>query len=490
MGRATGVDEDGVSGEGPVCEWLRQPRSQWPMRAPIVPPQGGFRLAVRPPGSKSLTNRALLLAGLASGRSVLRGALTDADDAWRMMKALTALGAKTRVIGDEAVEVEGVGGRWRVPAEGVRLDVGNAGTAARFLAASALVSSGPMVIDGNARMRQRPIGELGEILEHLGARVEYLGEPGCPPMRIVPAGGLHSGPRVVEIGSTRSSQFVSGLLLVGAWLSGGLTVKLRGEVTSASYVGMTVGLLERLGACVRTSADLRVIRVGPGEGRRGEGGLSGFEYEVEPDASGATYFWTAAAMSRGSSCRVMGLDERSLQGDARFPRLLERMGARVERGEGWIEVTGVEVRPVEADMSDMPDATMTLAAAATLADGPSVLRGVRTLRVKETDRVEALRAELGKVGVRVECPFEGDGGAMRIVPPRGGIDRSAEASAVEFETYDDHRMAMSLALIGLVRPGVWVRDPACVRKTYPGFWRDLSGVYGAGGTVERGGGVG
>ncbi len=368
-----------------------------------------------------------------------------------------------------------------MPPEGVRLDLGNAGTATRFLAAAALLSPNPVVIDGNERMRQRPIGELVESLERLGAVAEYLGRPGCPPVRIVPPTDPGRGPALLELGSTRSSQFISGLLLAAPWLPRGLTLKLRGEVTSASYVAMTVGLLERLGACVRTSADLRVIRVGPASGRPHGGGLDAFEYEVEPDASGATYFWAAAAMSPGSSCRVLGLDERSLQGDARFPRVLEAMGARVECGEGWTEVTGAGVRPIEVDMSDMPDAIMTLAAVASLADGASLLRGVRTLRVKETDRIEALRAELGKVDVGVECPFEGDPGAMRIVPPAGGMDRSRGVPVVEFETYDDHRMAMSLALIGLVRPNVVVRDPACVWKTYPGFWSDLRGVYGRSG---------
>lgn len=465
-------------------DWASQAWARWPARAdvPVAPPR--FRLTVRPPGSKSLTNRALLLAGLAEGRSVLRGALVDADDARRMIDALVALGAGVRAGLDGVVEVEGVGGRWRVPSGGVRLDLGNAGTATRFLAAAALLSSGPVVIDGNERMRHRPIGDLADGLVRMGASVEYLGRSGCPPVRIVP-GDLSRVSGEVEVAGARSSQFVSALLLAGPWLPRGLTLKVRGPLASGSYVSMTAGLLERLGASVRTSADLRVIRVGPGAGRRAGQGLAAFEYDVEPDASGATYFWAAAAMSRGSSCRVTGLDERSLQGDARFPRLLERMGARVERGEGWIEVVGGDLRPVEADLGEMPDAAMTLAAAATLADGPSVLRGLQTLRVKESDRIEALRSELAKVGVRVECPFEGDEGAMRIVPPAGGIERAEGAPAAEFETYDDHRMAMSLALIGLVRPGVTVRDPACVRKTYPGFWRDLSGVYGAG-TVEGG----
>lgn len=461
-----------------MCEWLIQPRAQWPVRAPIAPARPGFRLEVRPPGSKSLTNRALLLAGLSSGRSVIRGGLTDADDARRMLDALGPLGAAVQERGDGSIGVEGVGGRWRVPAEGVALDLGNAGTATRFLAASALLSPAPVVIDGNERMRERPIDELVGALERLGARGEYLGQAGRPPVRISLAADPLRCANDVEFQTTKSGQFISALLLVAPWLPRGLTVKLRGAVTSASYIEMTARLLERLGASVRTSADLRVIRVGPAAGRAAGGGIGPFELDVEPDASGATYFWTAAAMSAGSSCRVVGLDEGSLQGDARFPRLLAEMGAAVDWGAGWTEVRGAGLKPIVADMSDMPDATMTIAMAAALAGGPSVLRGVRTLRAKETDRIEALRVELGKLGVSVECPLDGDEGAMRIVPPAGGIDRSAGAAPVAFDTYDDHRMAMSLSLLGLVRPNVFINDPGCVTKTYPGFWADLAGVYG------------
>lgn len=460
-----------------MCEWLRQPRAQWPDPAPVAPAPPGFGIEVTPPGSKSLTNRALLLAALARGRSTLRGALTEADDARRMMAALRRLGAGVEASMGQ-VRVEGVGGRWRVGAEGVALDLGNAGTATRFLAAAALLSPGPVVIDGNARMRQRPIDELVESLERLGASVEYLGSAGNPPVRIVAPTDPARSPADAHFEATRSSQFISALLLVAPWLPRGLTVRLLGGVTSASYIDMTVRLLDRLGASVRTSADMRVIRVGPARGRAPGDGLAPFEHDIEPDASGATYFWAAAAMSPGSTCRVRGLDARSIQGDARFPRLLGEAGAQVREGDGWIEVRGAGLAPIVADMADMPDATMTMAAVAALAEGSSVLRGVRTLRVKETDRIEALRTELGRIGVGVECPLDGDEGAMRITPPAGGIDRSGAAPAVVFDTYDDHRMAMSLALIGLVRPNVFIRDPGCVAKTYPGFWADLAGVYG------------
>ncbi len=445
--------------------------------------QGNFAIEVRPPGSKSLTNRALLLAALAHGTSELRDALVDADDARRMLAALQSLGAKIVEQGGGRITVQGVGGRWQIGPEGVELNLNNAGTATRFLAAASLLAPGPVTIDGNARMRERPIGELGDILEQLGAQVEYGGKRGYPPMRVTPSDTGNA--RTLEIPTTRSSQFVSALLLAGPWLRGGLTVKLTGAVTSRSYVEMTVGLLSRLGANVRTSEDMRVIRVGPTSATEGGAGLRGFVYDVEPDASGATYFWAAAALVPLASCKVMGLDEHSLQGDADFPDVLARMGVAVHRhtgakaAESYVETRGPkQLSAIMADLSDMPDATMTLAVVAAFARGMSIFRGIGTLRVKETDRVQALKNELAKVGVKVESPVAGDMEVMSITPPPGGIDSSAGVPRVEFDTYDDHRMAMSMALIGLVRPNVFIRDPKCVNKTYANYFADFAKMLG------------
>ncbi len=457
--------------------------------APLRVARGGapFDVTVRPPGSKSLTNRVVLLAALARGTSVIRGALIDADDSERMAAAATALGATVERDGG-AVRVTGVGGKWRVPTGGVRLDLGNAGTATRFLAASVMLADGSVTIDGNERMRRRPIGELIDVLRAFGVRAEYLETAGCPPVRLVPPEGGVRAPARLDIAPTRSSQFVSALLLTAPWLRGGVTVRLLGEVTSASYVEMTLNLLSALGASVMTSEDMRVARVGPPESPDGDArpGLDAFEYDVEPDASGATYFWGAAALFAGASCRVVGLGTDSLQADARFPDLLSRMGCRVTDGSvgGVVSttVTGVEsLRPVMADLSRMPDAAMTLAVVAGFAGGTSVLRGLGTLRDKECDRIAALERELGKVGVRVEPGTGGDAGTLTITPPAGGIDCSEGVAPVEFETYDDHRMAMSLSLVGLRRPGVWIRNPGCVAKTYPGYWRDLESLRGRGG---------
>jgi 3-phosphoshikimate 1-carboxyvinyltransferase len=474
---------------------------------PVDSSAGSIRAVVRPPGSKSLTNRALLLAALASGESVLHGALVDADDAQRMIEALRTLGADVRLEKNRdgectTVRVGGVGGRWKAGAGGVGLNLNNAGTATRFLAAAALVSPGPITIDGNARMRQRPIGELGDALEACGCEVEYLGEPGCPPMRVT-APALDQPLPTLEMGSTQSSQFISALLLMGPWLPGGLTIRMNGAVTSASYVQMTLGLLGRLGAQVRSAEDLRVMRVGPmdvessngtenglGVGTHASRGIPAFKYDVEPDASGATYFWGAAAILANARVCVPGLGESSLQGDSDFPEMLERMGARRIVTEGGmsrvggrdvheepsIEIVGPPrgvLRPIIAEMQNMPDAVMTLAAVACFATGTTVIRGVKTLRVKESDRVIATKNELTKLGVRVEFPYRGDEDQMAITPPAGGIDCSPTAPRVEFDTYDDHRMAMSMALIGLRRPNVWIRHPQCVAKTYATFWRDL-----------------
>lgn len=436
--------------------------------------RGVFMARVRPPGSKSLTNRGLLLAALASGRSVLRRPLLGADDAEQMVGALRVLGATVNRTESGDLEVVGTGGRWK-SAGPVTLNLNNAGTATRFLAASAVLSPAPLVVDGNERMRQRPIGELVDALGKLGVEAEYLGMKGCPPVRLTPPA---QGPSAASLTlpTTLSSQFISALLLVAPFLPGGLTLRLDGKITSRSYIAMTLGLLDQLGVTVKSSDNFRIHRVSTYTAM-----LPGFEYNVEPDASSATYFWAAAALFAGATCRVEGLDARSLQADVQFPETLSRMGATVLRdeasadGPAAIGVRGpASLAPVMADMSLMPDAAMTLAVVACFASGRSVLRGLRTLRVKESDRIAGLQAELAKIGVRVETNVLGDPDAITITPPEKGVDCSTGATPVTFATYDDHRMAMALALVGLKRPGVTVANPGCVGKTYPGFWKDLA----------------
>ncbi|MEM1186502.1 MAG: 3-phosphoshikimate 1-carboxyvinyltransferase [Planctomycetota bacterium] len=461
--------------ETPELDILRRPPEELPDPLPLPTPDRSpgaapARAVIRPPGSKSLTNRAFLLAGLAPGESVLRFPLLAADDAQRMMAALRTLGCEVTP-SDGEVRVKGVGGRWSVGPEGATVNLNNAGTATRFLCAAALASPGPITIDGNARMRQRPISELTALLRSLGASIEHTMDPGCPPVTITPPEGGIRPTEALKIGQTQSSQFVSALLLVAPFLPEGLTLRLTGDITSASYVRMTVNLLEKLGTNIRTAEDLRVIRVLPG--------FEAFEYDVEPDASGATYFWAAGAMLPDGQVGVRGLSEASFQGDARFHELLARMGASIsEEGDTVFSKGPDAFRPVLADMSDMPDATMTLAACCAFAPGTSVLRGVRTLRVKETDRIAALRIELAKLGVTVNENVNGDPDVMSIDPPEGGIDCSPTCAPVHFDTYDDHRMAMSMALIALRRPNVFINDPKCVAKTYPTYFADFASLFG------------
>ena len=452
---------------------------------PIAPISRSFDAVIRPPGSKSLTNRALLLGALASGTSTLHNPLTEADDARRMLAAIKALGATvtTNPSSPGTLKITGVGGQWRVGAAPVTLDLGNAGTATRFLAAAALLAlpaSAGIIIDGNARMRERPIGELADALRALGGRVEFLGQLGFPPLHIL-AADRAALRNEATFGRTASSQFISALMLIAPWLPGGLTVKFSDPPTSPTYIDMTAGLMRRCGANVK-GATPGPVSVFPGsDGTREQPGLSAFDYDVEPDASGATYFWGAAALCPGSRVLVPGLwleggaGPASLQGDARFVRLLHRMGAAVEFAPAGIAVRGPDsLLPIDADLSEMPDAAMTLAAVACFAAGTSRLTGLRTLRVKETDRIAAMVAELSKIGARVDAFASGDDEGITITPAA-----KPHAGEIAFDTYDDHRMAMSLALIGLRRPGISIRDPGCVAKTYPGYWTDLARLQSA-----------
>ncbi len=441
------------------------------------------------PASKSLSNRATLLAAMIVGESTIRNPLLDADDGDAMLGALRALGV--------ALDTDGpklrVRGPIRATPDDQPINIRGAGTAMRFLAAACALADAPVSLDGDARMRQRPIGELADALAQLGARVEYMGEPGFPPIRVHPIPRdprASNEPKLVRLPVTASSQFVSALLLIGPWIGegSGIRVVIDGDPPSKPYIDMTLRLLERLGARVTRNDALNDLTVRPAEGTIG---LDPFDITIEPDASAATYFLAAGAAIPRSVVRIGHLAEDSLQGDAKFHEILRAMGANTE----WKSDTrtmGVcrkrsftrselvltapdRLRGVDVDLADMPDAAMTLAALAVLANGTTTIRGLRTLRVKESDRLAALKNELEKVGATVEI-FEHsrDDGTrdegLRITPPEGGIDRSSSATRVEFDTYRDHRMAMSLAVVGLVRPNCFVRDPGCVRKTFPSFW--------------------
>ena len=425
-----------------------------------TPPPAPFDGVVTPPGSKSLTNRALVLAALADGTSTLTNALA-ADDTRVMIDGLRALGFTVEEDGD-ALRVHGLGGR--VPAASAELHCGNSGTTIRFLTALATLGTGSFTFDGVPRMRQRPVGPLLDLLKNLGARVTPLGDaPGYPPYR-VDARGLAGG--LGRYPATLSSQFFSAVLMVAPHARHEVKIDLDRPQTSWPYVEMTTRLMDEFGVTpelVRDPLTREPLRVIVPQDR-----YRPTDYAVEPDASAASYFLAAAAIRPGARVTVAGLGSDSLQGDVRFAGVLRKMGAAVEVRRDAMTVEGSDdLGGVDADLSDMPDVAQTLAVAALFADGPTTIRGLHTLRVKETDRLAALRTELTKLGAAVTI----DGDALTIDPP-------AEVRPAAIDTYDDHRMAMSFAVAGTRAAGVTVRDAGCVSKTYPNFLADLSRLTG------------
>ena len=428
-----------------------------------IQPVGPFRASITPPGSKSLTNRALLLAALAEGRSTLGGVLFS-DDTRVMLDALAKLGFALDI--DEAgctVAVAGRGGD--IPARSADLHLGNAGTAYRFLtAACCLGAPAPAsvyTLDGVPRMRQRPIGQLVDALRDLKADIEYLGDEGFPPLR-VRAAGLAGGR--LHMPPTLSSQYISALLQVGPCCREALTIHCDGPVTSRPYVEMTLGMMHHFGAVFAVNGPFTAIRVEPT-------GYTACDHAIEPDASNASYFLAAAAAVPGAKCTVHGLGFKSLQGDAWFADyVLEKMGAAVIYEPDAITVMappeGERLKGIDIDLNPMPDMAQTLACVALFAAGDTVIRNVGNLRVKETDRLAALQTELTKLGAKVR--IEGDD--LFITPPNGN-----RITPAAIDTYDDHRMAMSFAVVGLAAPapGITINDPACVNKTFPEFFSYL-----------------
>ena len=398
------------------------------------------------PGSKSISNRAVLLAGLADGRSELSGALFS-DDTRYMVEALRALGAG--VAADAAAArlvVDGCGGRWPNPHS--ELYVGNAGTAMRFLVAALCLGDGQHRIDGSARMRERPIGELCDALRQLGAAVTDSG--GTPP--VTAAGPLHGGR--AELSAARSSQFLSALLQVAPYAQTDVTIVLRGEVIAQPYVDMTVALMAQWGVQVGRDG-YREFRVLAGQRYRAQ------RFAIEPDASSAHYFLAAAALT-GGQVRVRGLTRSSPQGDVRFADLLARMGAHVAWQPDAIEVRGpAQLDGIDADMNAISDTAPTLAVLAPFASGPVHIRNVAHLRWQESDRLHAVATELARLGVRVDERPDG----LSVWP--------SPITPAAVHTYDDHRIAMAFALIGLKVPGIRIEDPSCVAKTFPDYFERL-----------------
>jgi 3-phosphoshikimate 1-carboxyvinyltransferase len=410
---------------------------------------------IHPPGSKSLTNRALVCAALARGTSTLDG-LLDSEDTRVMIEALAALGISVRAdhAGRDAT-VDGCGGQ--IPAASADLYVANSGTTVRFLTALVSLAHGTFRLHGTKRMHERPIGDLLDALAALGVRAESEASNRCPPV-VVHADGLKTG--VTSIRGDISSQFLSGLLMAAPCATSGphvpLEIQIAGPLVSRPYVEMTLAVMRAFGAKVDVDSDWQRFRIPPT-------GYTASKYAIEPDASAASYFWATAAIT-GGRVLVEGLGKHSLQGDVAFCECLARMGCRVDEDQRGITVAGGPLSGIDVDMNAISDTVQTLSAVALFADGPTEIRNVAHIRHKETDRIAALATELRKLGATVDERTDG----LRIVP--------GPLRAAEIDTYDDHRMAMSLALVGLKVPGVVIRDPDCTAKTYPNFWHDLESL--------------
>ena len=405
------------------------------------------------PGSKSYTNRALLIAALADGRSVIDGALFS-DDTYHMADSLRRLGIEVEEDPEQArFTVHGKGGQ--IPASSAELYVGNSGTTARFLTAFVSLGQGEYLIDGTERMRERPIQDLLDGLEALGVDAKSVEGNGCPPI-LVRAKGVQGGRTFVP--GDRSSQYFTALLLAASYAKEDVEVRVVGDLVSKPYLDMTADIMRTFGVDTLNDS-YNTFTVKAGLRYRAMG------YHIEPDATNATYFFGAAALT-GGRVRVRHLSQSSAQGDVGFVKVLEQMGCTVSDTGDDIEVRGPEqLRGIDVDLNDMPDTMPTLCALAPFANGPVTIRNVAVLRLHETDRIAAMDTELTRLGVEVETWSDG----IRVHPAR-------EILPAAVNTYDDHRMAMSLGLIGLRASGVVINDPECVNKTFPAYFDTLEGI--------------
>ena len=409
--------------------------------------------SVRMPGSKSISNRVLLLSALARGNTLVRD-LLDADDTRVMLEALERLGIEVERI-PEGVTVHGVAGEF--PVKSADLALGNAGTAFRPLTAVLALAGGEYRLSGSLRMHERPVGDLVDALRRIGARIEYSGKGGFPPL-VLSAGKIRPGEKVRVRGDV-SSQYLSALLMALPMAGAVTEIEVEGELISRPYVEITLNLMGRFGVHVAREGWKKFIV--PARGYASPG-----EIRVEGDASSASYFLAAGAIG-GGPVRVEGVGRGSIQGDVRFAQVLERMGATISMGEDWIESAAGKgrLKPIDADLNHIPDAAMTAAVAALFAEGPSTLRNIASWRVKETDRIAAMAAELRKLGAAVEEGAD----TLRVTPP-------AVLKPATIDTYDDHRMAMSFSLAALGGIRVRINDPDCVGKTFPEYFRVLAGI--------------
>ena len=401
------------------------------------------------PGSKSYTHRALILSSLADGESVLMNP-GRCEDTEHTVQALIKFGVEVSWEIDR-VRVGGRGGKFKATDE--RIDVGNSGSSMRFLTALAALKKGVTLLDGSERMRKRPIGELLIGLANLGVKAYSQKGDGCPPV-IVVSQELRGGQAMIR--GEESSQFLSGLLMVAPYAQGDVRIETTGPLASKPYVDITRDVMSAFGVQIENRGyDFFFVKAGQR--------YLANEYRIEGDASSASYFFSAAAICRGK-VRVKSLNPNTLQGDIGFLEILERMGCRVTRGKDWVEVQGGELHGIEMDMNTMPDLVPTLAVTAAFASDKTVIQNIGHLRFKESDRIHAVTAELGKMGIRAKSGED-------WLEVEGGKPHGAE-----IETYDDHRLAMSFAVAGLAAPGVKIRGEECVNKSFPGFWEELQKV--------------
>jgi len=412
---------------------------------PIARVQG----TVKMPGSKSISNRVLLLAALADGETRVEN-LLDSDDTGVMLNALGLLGV--RIERDSATVRGG-----SFPNKAADLHLGNAGTAFRPLTAVLALTGGEYRLSGAPRMHERPIGDLVDALRALGARIDYLGKEGFPPLALHP-GTIRRGASVRVRGDV-SSQYLSALLMAAPLAGSETRIEVEGELISRPYVEITLNLMRRFGVKVERGG-WKTFTV-PAERYSSPG-----EIRVEGDASSASYFLAAGAIG-GGPVRVEGVGRGSIQGDVRFTEVLAKMGAKISWGEDWIEASASrgKLRPIDADLNHIPDAAMTAAVAALFADGTSTIRNIASWRVKETDRLAAMATELRKLGAAVEEGAD----SLRVTPP-------ARLKPAAIATYGDHRMAMSFSLAALGGIRVRIEDPDCVAKTFPEYFEALAGI--------------
>ncbi|EDS6426824.1 3-phosphoshikimate 1-carboxyvinyltransferase [Salmonella enterica] len=407
--------------------------------------------AINLPGSKSVSNRALLLAALACGKTVLTN-LLDSDDVRHMLNALSALGINYTLSADRTrCDITGNGGALRAPGA-LELFLGNAGTAMRPLAAALCLGQNEIVLTGEPRMKERPIGHLVDSLRQGGANIDYLEQENYPPLRL--RGGFTGGD--IEVDGSVSSQFLTALLMTAPLAPKDTTIRVKGELVSKPYIDITLNLMKTFGVEIANHHYQQFVVKG------GQQYHSPGRYLVEGDASSASYFLAAGAI-KGGTVKVTGIGRKSMQGDIRFADVLERMGATITWGDDFIACTRGELHAIDMDMNHIPDAAMTIATTALFAKGTTTLRNIYNWRVKETDRLFAMATELRKVGAEVEEGHD----YIRITPP-------AKLQHADIGTYNDHRMAMCFSLVALSDTPVTILDPKCTAKTFPDYFEQLA----------------